>query len=96
MSERKSKREDASVELDDEGAGYVLEPAQVELGAGYALSIHYDAQDKPVIDVKTYGKIDVAKMLKEIARVYPNARIHHLNQSPIVAVAKKQKKKRKK
>jgi hypothetical protein len=96
MYEPKSKRDENSVEAEVEEPGIVLEPAQVELGSGYAVSVRYDENDKPIVDVKTYGEVDVAKMLKDIGRVYPHAQINHLNQPSSVTIAKKQKKRRRK
>jgi hypothetical protein len=97
MLEPKNKREENGVEMETDDSGIVLEPTQIELGSGYAVSVRYDENDKPIVDVKTYGKVDVAKMLKDIGRVYPHAQIHHLNQPSSVTIAKKhQKKKRRK
>jgi hypothetical protein len=96
MSERKSKRESENLpELDSEQLGFVLEPAQVEVGSGYTLSINYDENEKPIIDVKTYGKVDIPRLRREIARVFPNARIRRLNQTQSVTIIRKRKGKKK-
>ena len=96
MTDGKNKREIPMVELDDE-AGFVLESAKVEVGAGYAVSIHYDEKEKQIVDVKIYGKVDPEKLRREIERMFPHAKIRQLNQtSESVIIAKKEKKKRKK
>ena len=79
--------------MDSEEIGFVLEPTQVEVGSGYTVSVNYDENEKPIIDVKTYGKVDFAKMRREIERVFPNAEIRHLNQPLSVAIVKKHKRK---
>jgi len=94
MAERKSKRGE-TVELDPEDMSYTLEPAKVEIGSGYALSISYDEHEKPIIDVKTYGRVDLEKLQKEISQAFPNCRIRQLNKSPTVTIVKKENKKRK-
>jgi len=96
MLEPKSKREENGIEMETDDSGIVLEPTQVELGSGYAVSVRYDEKDEPIVDVKTYGKVDVSKMLKDIARVYPHAQINHWNQPPSVKIARKQQKKKRK
>lgn len=89
MPERKHRREPENVESDREELGFVLEPAQVEVGSGYAISVSYDKDENPIIDVKTYGEVDVAKLRKEIKRVYPNAQIRRLSQTPSVTIVRK-------
>lgn len=93
MSERKHKHEaEAYIKVDEEEIGFELEPAQVEVGSGYTVSVSYE-EDTPVVDVKTYGEVDIAKLRKEIQRVFPDAKIRHLNQENTVTVVKKRKKK---
>lgn len=94
LVEPKSKRGESSIEIGDEETGFVLEPTQVELGSGYAISVRYDETDKPIVDVKTYGDVDIRRMLKNIGRVYPHARIHHLNPRSSVTIARKKRKHR--
>lgn len=90
MSERKHKRVPGSfIALDSEEPGFVLEPTQVEVGSGYTISISYDENEKPIVDVKTYGEVDIAKLRKEVERVFPNAQIRQLNQTQSVTVVKK-------
>lgn len=94
MAEKKHKRESESlIELDSEELGFVLEPTQVEVGSGYTVSVSYDENEKPIIDVKTYGEVDIAKLRKEIERIFPNAQIRQLNQTQSVTIGKKRKRK---
>jgi hypothetical protein len=96
MAERKSKRESENpVELDSEEIGFVLEPTLVEVGSGYSVSISYDENEKPMIDVKTYGEVDITKLRREIELAFPNAKIRKLNQTQTVTIAKKRKRKHK-
>jgi hypothetical protein len=48
-----------------------------------------------VVDVKTYGDVDLSKIRRDIERLYPNAQIRQLNQEPIVTVVRKTRGKRK-
>jgi hypothetical protein len=94
MAEKKHKREsNGLIELDSEELGFVLEPTQVEVGSGYTVSVSYDENEKPVIDVKTYGEVDIAKLRKEIERMFPNAQIRQLDQPQSVTIVKKRKRK---
>jgi len=94
MSERKQKREsEGFIELDSEESGFVLEPTQVEVGSGYTVSVSYDKNEKPIVDVKTYGEVDIAKLRREIERIFPNAQIRQLNQTQSVTIVKKRKRK---
>lgn len=97
MAEKKHKRETtSSVKLDlAEDLGFILEPAKIEIGSGYAVSLSYDEDGNPVVDVKTYGDVDLSKIRKDIERLYPNAQIRKLNQEPTVTVVRKSKSGRK-
>ncbi|MEM2281405.1 MAG: hypothetical protein QXZ68_05390 [Candidatus Bathyarchaeia archaeon] len=97
MSEKKHKRETPShIGLTPiEDWGFILEPAKVEIGSGYAISLTYDEEGKPVVDVKTFGEVDHAKIRRNIKRLYPNARIRHINEEPTVTIIRKSKRKRK-
>jgi len=97
LSERKQKNvNDPEIEL-DEGSGFVLEPARVEVGSGYTLSVSYDENEKPVISVKTYGVVNLSKLKREIEKAYPDARIQHVGKKPsVTVVAKASKTKRRK
>jgi uncharacterized membrane protein YkoI len=91
MAEKRQKHE-AYVKFDAEEIGFELEPAQVEVGSGYTVSISYE-EATPIVDVKTYGKVDIAKLRKDIRRIFPNAEIRSLNQVNTVTIVKKRKKK---
>ncbi|MEM0057708.1 MAG: hypothetical protein QXG58_02735 [Candidatus Bathyarchaeia archaeon] len=97
MSEKKQKRDAPShIELTPiEDWGFILEPAKVEIGSGYAVSLRYDEEGNPVVDVKTYGDVDPAKIKRDIERLYPNARIRCINEEPTVTIVKKGRRKAK-
>jgi len=97
MAEKRHRRETTSpIKLDlADDLGFVLEPAKIEIGSGYAVSLSYDEEGNPVVDVKTYGDVDLSKIRKDIERLYPNAQIRQLNQEPTVTVVRKSKDKRK-
>jgi hypothetical protein len=95
MAERKSKRESENLELESEQLGFILEPAQIEVGSGYTLSVSYDDNEKPIIDVKTYGTVDIPKLRREIERVFPHAKIRRLNETQSVTIIKRRKGKQK-
>lgn len=95
MAERKQKRESQGfIELDSEESSFVLEPTQVEVGSGYTVSVSYDENEKPIIDIKTYGEVNIPKLRREIERVFPNAEIRQLNQTRSITIVKKRKGKR--
>ncbi|MEM0357244.1 MAG: hypothetical protein QXL77_02565 [Candidatus Bathyarchaeia archaeon] len=97
MSEKKYKRETSShleLSLPDDW-GFVLEPAKVEIGSGYTISLTYDEEGNPIVDVKTYGEVDSAKIRRDIERLYPNAQIRHINEEPTVTIIEKSRRKRK-
>lgn len=93
LAERKSKRESELIQANNEEHGFVLEPRHVEVGSGYTISVDYDDDERQIINVKTYGEVDIKKIRREIARIFPNARIRQLNH-PSVAVVKKRKRKK--
>ncbi|MBS7616159.1 hypothetical protein KEJ45_03030 [Candidatus Bathyarchaeota archaeon] len=93
MDEKRSKREPASpteLRLPDDW-GFVLEPAKIEIGSGYAVSLSYDEDGNPIVDVKTYGKVDSTKIKRDIERLYPNAHIRNLNEEPTVTLIRRNK-----
>ena len=96
MAERKHKRgSEDIVEVDAEEASFVLEPAQVEVGSGYALAVSYDENENPVVDIKTYGQVNLAKVRREVERIFPNAQIRQLNRARSYTVVKTGKGRRK-
>lgn len=89
MSERKNKRESENiVEVEAEETNVVLEPTQLEIGSGYTLAVRFDEDQRPVVAVKTYGQVDLAQISREIARIFPDARIRHTNETRSVRMAR--------
>ena len=96
MAERKQKRETEEVEEIETGeSGFLIRPTQVEIGSGYTMAISYDKNDKVIVDVKTYGEVDLGQLRREILHAFPEAKIRKLDQGRSIIVAKKHKKKRK-
>jgi len=91
MNERKKKREPEYIELESEDLGFILEPAQIEVGSGYTVSVDYDEKDEQIVNVKTYGKVDMAKIKREIKRLFPDAKIRRLGRDQSVTIVKKRK-----
>lgn len=95
LSQRKIKREDNSGAFDLEEASFVVKPAKVEIGSGYAVAVGHDENDEAILDVKTYGIVDMARIHSELETLFPNTKIRHLAEKSSVAVVKKTKRKRK-
>jgi len=96
MAERKNKRgSENAVTLDSEEFSFILEPNHVEVGSGYTVAVNYDEDERPIVDVKTYGQVDIAQLRRDIGRAFPNAQIRRLNQARSVTVAKAKKRKEK-
>jgi hypothetical protein len=93
LAERKSKRE-ANIEVEPEEISFILEPTQVELGSGYTLSINYDENEKPIVNIKTYGEVDLTQIKKEIERLFPNAQIRQTIPTQTITIVKKSKRKK--
>ncbi|MGD8564766.1 MAG: hypothetical protein PVF96_00240 [Candidatus Bathyarchaeota archaeon] len=89
-SEREEQESETSIELESEPIGFILEPTQVEIASGYTLSVRYDEKEKPIVMVKTYGRVETAKILKRIKRIFPKAKIE-LRPTGSVTVVKKKK-----
>jgi hypothetical protein len=98
MIERKGKRASdvENVEEDSEETTFSVEPTHIEVGAGYTVAISHDEHEREVIDVKTYGQVDMSLLRKEIQRVFPDAEIRKLDQADSVAVVRTGKRKSKK
>ena len=92
VAERKHKRGSEDIAELDEDAGILVEPTQVELGSGYTLAVRYDETERPVVDVKTYGHVDMEQLRREIQGAFPNARIRQNEQPQTVVVAKRNRK----
>jgi hypothetical protein len=93
LAERKQKRESEEATEPEMEEGFVLEPTHIELGSGYTISVSYDENEKPIVSVMTYGEVDMAKLEREIGRMFPNAQIRQLNQTRSVTIVKKRKRK---
>jgi len=94
--ERKQKRRsEGAVELDIAETCFVLEPTQVEIGSGYMVTIDYDENEEQVVEIKTYGHIDLVHLRREIRRIFPDAKIRRLNHTQSVVIAKRNMKKSK-
>ncbi len=94
MFDQKNKNEtEAPSDLNTEESSFTFEPAQVEIGSGYTLQISRDQNEHPVVDIKTYGKIDMQKVRRDIERNFPNAHIRQMGQSAVITVVKASKKK---
>lgn len=89
MAEKKQEKAILKhIELEMEEVSFILEPAQVEVGSGYTISVNHDEAEKQVIDVKIYGEVDVVKMKREIRKAFPNAIIRNINDSSSVSIVK--------
>lgn len=93
MTERKNKRLSEDLSQLDGDESILLEPAQIELGSGYTLAVRYDENERPVVDIKTYGHVDLVRLRKEITGVFPNAQIRQNGRTQTVAVARKNRRK---
>jgi hypothetical protein len=52
--------------------------------SGYSISVTYGPDGKPIVDVKTYGNIDKARLKREISSNYPGAIIRGLDEEPLI------------
>jgi hypothetical protein len=89
MVEKKQEKELLKhIGFEMEDISFILEPAQVEVGSGYTVSVNYDENEKQVIDVKIYGEVNVVKMKRQIRKAFPNATIRNINDSGSVSIIK--------
>jgi len=93
MSERRHKRVEDMGESGDDSGILLEQPARIELGSGYSLSFSLDENEKPVVNIKTYGEVDLARLRREIKGIFPNAQIRQKGQIQMVTVTKKSTKK---
>jgi len=94
MAERKNKRgSENAVSVDSEDVSFILEPNRCEVGSGYTVAVNYDEDERPIVDVRTYGEVDIAQLRRDIGRAFPNAQIRRLNQARSVTVTKAKKRK---
>jgi hypothetical protein len=94
MTEAKNRRSEGIAELDSDETTLLLTPTQIEVGSGYTVAVSYDKDENQVVDIKTYGEIDMVRLRREIRRVFPKAKIRQLGQT--LSTAKTKRKKRKK
>lgn len=65
--------------------------------SGYSVSVVYNSDGKPIVNVKTYGNFNRETLEKEIREMYPNAEIRGLEKrSAVKEVGKEESKERKK
>lgn len=82
MPERRKKLEgETVVELDPDKAFCILDSTQVEVGSGYTVSVDYNEDGKPIIDVKTYGEVDTVNIRRAIQKLFPGAQIRTLKKT---------------
>lgn len=55
-------------------------------GSGYSISVTYDEAGKLVVQVKTYGDVDVAELRRNIEQQYPGARVEGLEKKPLIRI----------
>lgn len=84
MSERRRKRRLPEIFGFGEDFPFGREP--VEGGSGYSISVTYDDKGKPVVQVKTYGDMDVAALRRDLEQRYPGARIEGLERQPLIRI----------
>jgi hypothetical protein len=95
MSERKHRRPQEDIAQPEvEETKIMLEPAKVELGSAYTLTMSHDENDEPVVNVKTFGNVNLTQLRRAITLAFPGAQIRQANQRRTVTVAKTTKKKR--
>jgi hypothetical protein len=92
MPEKKRKRPFSDIfGFDEEDFLFEREPA--EGGSGYSISVTYDEKGKPVVQVKTYGDVDVAELRRDIEQRYPGARIEGLEKKPLIRIVDEEEEK---
>jgi hypothetical protein len=95
LSQRRTKHEETSAKFELEETDFAIIPAKVEIGSGYSVAFDHDENNEPILNVKTFGTVDMAKVQRELEGLFPSARIRHLNPASSVTLIKKGKKKRK-
>jgi hypothetical protein len=58
------------------------------------VAVSYDEDENQVVDIKTYGEIDMVRLRREIRRVFPKAKIRQLGQTSSTAKTKRKKRKK--
>ncbi|KPV64102.1 MAG: hypothetical protein AOA66_0416 [Candidatus Bathyarchaeota archaeon BA2] len=91
MSERRRRRRFFDLSgFDEEDFLFGREPA--EGGSGYSISVTYDEKGKPVVQVKTYGDVDMAELRRDIEQRYPGAKIEGLEKKPLIRIVDEEEK----
>ena len=67
----------------------------VEGGSGYSMSVSYDENGRPVVQVETYGNVDAEKLRKDVERQYPGAKIEGLQKQPLIRIVDEEEEKEK-
>jgi len=67
----------------------------LEGGSGYSMSVTYDENGRPVVQVETYGDVDAEKLRKDIERQYPGAKIEGLQKQPLIRIIDEKEEKEK-
>jgi len=92
MPEKKRKRPFFDIfGLGEEDFVFGREPA--EGGSGYFISVTYDEKGKHVVQVKTYGDVDVAELRRDMEQRYPGARIEGLEKKPLIRIVDEEEEK---
>ena len=63
-----------------------------EGGSGYSMSVTYDENGKPVVQVKTQGDTDTTKLRRDIEQRYPGAKIEGLEKKPLIRIIDEEEK----
>jgi len=92
MSERRRRRRFFDLFGFDEDFLFGQEPA--EGGSGYSISVTDDEKGKPVVQVKTYGDVDVAELRRDIEQRYPRARIEGWRKNPWIRIVDEEEEKK--
>ncbi len=85
MPERKRKKRFSDLLGFDE-KGFLSSEDGGGRGSGYSISVTYDEAGKPVVQVKTYGDVDVAELRRNIEQQYPGARVEGLEKKPLIRI----------
>ena len=63
-------------------------------GSGYSISVTYDEEGKPVVQVKTQGDVDTTKLRRDIEQRYPGAKIEGLEKKPLIRIIDEEEEKK--
>jgi len=91
--ERRKKRFFDVFDFGEEDFLFGQEP--VAVGSGYSMSVSYDENGRPVVQVETYGNVDAEKLRKDVERQYPGAKIEGLQKQPLIRIVDEEEEKEK-